>query len=388
MKSIRDFNLKDKKVLVRADFNVPINNHQKISDQEDWRLEATLPTINYLQEKGAKIILMAHLGRPGGKKVEYLKLDSVGQKLSELLGKKVLKLDDCFGKEVKKKVENLSSGEIILLENLRFYKEEEENDDHFAKQLAELGDLYINDAFAVSHRAHASVVGLPKYLESGSGLLLEKEIKTLAKVLDNPDYPLAVIMGGKKITTKIKVIKSILKKADDLILAGALANVVISAKGIAIGSSITDENMIEEVHKLDLTDTKIHIPVDVIACYGSEEKSPCRVSPVGHIKEKEMILDIGPDTCQIFKKVISQAKTIIWNGPMGLMEIEKFAKGSQEIAEAVAQNNGFSVVGGGDTISFLEKINLREKMNHVSTGGAAMLSFLAREKLPGIEALG
>ena len=389
MKFIRDFNFEHKRVLVRVDFNVPLwlGKNGDIDNEEDWRIEATLPTINYLLEQKAKIILIAHFGRPNGKIVENLRLDLVKKRLEKLLARPVIKLNDCIGEEVEKQIGNMQAGDIVLLENIRFYPEEKNNDSDFAKQLADLGEIYVNDAFGTSHRAHASIIGLPKYLPNCAGLLLEKEIKFLSKILEKTEHPLVVIVGGAKISTKIKFIKNFLDKADNLLLAGALANTIISAKGFNIGKSVTEEEMIGEIKKLELTSIKLHIPVDVVVSVDPSGKESSRISPVGKTREDEMILDIGPDTIKLFTRIISQAKMVVWNGPMGLLEVEKFSLGSREIAHAIAKNPGFSTVGGGDTVAFLEEIGLLDKITHVSTGGGAMLKFLAGEKLPGIEAL-
>lgn len=378
MKFLRDLDVKDKRVLLRVDFNVPVGDDGLVDSKEDWRIEATLPTINYLLNQKAKVILLSHLGRPKGRVVKSLRLDPIAQRLSELLNKKVVKVE---------KMKEVKSDEIVLLENLRFYSGEEENDPDFTQQLAKLGEIYVNDAFGNVHRAHASMVGLPQYLPSCAGLLLEKEIKVLSEISDKAERPLIVIIGGVKISTKIKVIKNFLKKADGLILAGALANTVISAKGFAIGKSVSQKEMIEEVKKLELTNIKLHIPVDVVASVDPSGRAPSRVAAVGNTEEKEMILDIGPDTIRLFSRIISKAKTIIWNGPLGIFEVEKFAQGSRKIAQAVAQSDGFSLVGGGETITLLEQLGLLKKIDHISTGGGAMLKFLANEKLPGIEAL-
>ncbi|MBU1292122.1 phosphoglycerate kinase [Patescibacteria group bacterium] len=388
MKFLRDFNFKDKKVLIRVDFNVPLGDDLKVDNSEDWRIEATLPSIKYLLDQGAKIILLAHLGRPNGKIVEGLRLDPVAKRLGELLGRKVIKLDDCCSQKVKDRVSQIKVGEIILLENLRFYPEEKNNDRQFAKQLASYGEIYVNDAFGVDHRAHASLVGIPKYLPSCAGLLLEKEITALTKVLDKPERPLVVIIGGVKISTKIKVIKKFLKKADNVLLGGALANTVLAAKGIAIGQSVVEEGMIEEVKKLELTDIKLHLPVDAITSTDPLGKSDIRIAPIGNTNKEEMILDIGPDTNNLFRQIISQSKAIIWNGPMGLIEVDKFVEGTKKIAQVIANNDSYSVIGGGDSIALIEEMGLFDKMSHVSTGGGAMLKFLAGDKLPGIEALG
>ncbi|MBL7155401.1 MAG: phosphoglycerate kinase [Candidatus Portnoybacteria bacterium] len=387
MKFLRDFDFKNKRVLVRVDFNVPLGDDGRVDEKEDWRLEAALPTIRYLLDQKAKIILLAHLGRPSGKIVESLRLDPIAKRLEELLNQPVVKLDDCLGQGVEERLKNIQAGEVFLLENLRFYPGEKNNQSDFAQQLAKLGEIYVSNAFGTIHRTHASIVGLPQHLPSCAGLLLEKEIKALSKILDEPIHPLVVIIGGVKISTKIKVIKNFLKQADNLILGGALANTVIRAKGLAIGKSVVEEAMIDEVKKLELTNTKLHIPVDVVASIDIQGQAPSRIVPVDKIKEKEMILDIGPDTIQLFNQIISQAKMIVWNGPMGVSEVDKFASGSRAVAQAVAQSSAFSVVGGGDTITLLEQLNLISQIDHISTGGGAMLKLLAKEKLPGIEAL-
>ena len=383
MKFLRDFSFENKRTLVRADFNISLKDGQIVSD---FRIGAVLPTIKHLIQEKAKVILLSHFGRPKDSEEQY-SLEVVSQRLSKLLGQEVGFLNDCIGSEIEKKVKDLKPGQVTLLENLRYYDQEKENDPEFAKKLAQLGEIYVNDAFGVIHRAHASIVGLPEYLPSCAGMLLEKEIKNLSKVLDKPEHPLTVIIGGIKISTKIEVIKEFLEKVDHLILAGALANTIISAKGIAIGKSIVEEKMVEEVKRLNLTNTKLHIPVDVVVSNDPSGKSSSRIAPTGNIEKEEMILDSGPDTNYLFENIISQSKMIVWNGPMGLFEVEEFASGSRAIAEAIARSKGFSLVGGGETITLLEQLNLLDKIDHVSTGGGAMLKFLAREKLPGIEAL-
>jgi phosphoglycerate kinase len=389
MKSLRDFNFNNKRVLIRVGFNVPffLGESSRIDDEEDWRIQATLPTIKYLVEHKAKLILLTHLGRPEGKIDEKLRLDMISERLTELLKLPVVKLNDCLGPEVEMQIRKMAPGDIVLLENIRFHPGEEANSLDFSKKIAALGDIYVNDAFSVSHRNHASVVGLPKYLPSCFGLLFEKEVQTLSKVLDQPEHPLTAIIGGGKISTKIKFVKNFLNRSDNLLLAGALANTVINAKGFAIGQSVSEKSMIGEVKKLNLTSTKLHIPVDVVVSKDVSGKASSRISPVGNTAEDEMILDIGPDTIQIFSQVISQSKMIIWNGPLGFLETEKFSLGSEAIANKIAESYNFSLVGGGDTVAFLEKLKLIDKITHISTGGGAMLKFLAGEKLPGIEAL-
>lgn len=400
MKSLKDFDFENKRVLVRADFNVPLQNSQVLND---FKIRAGLPTIEYLLKQKAKIILLSHLGRPTNNEQGTLHQNKLGAghagnneqyslkplagHISKLLNQEVGFLDNCLGEPIKKEIEQLKPGQIVLLENLRFHKGELDNLPDFSRALARLGEIFVNDAFGVSHRAQASLVGLPEYLPKCAGLLLEKEIKALSRILEEPLRPLVVIIGGVKISTKIKVIKSFLEKADNLILGGALANTVISAKDFAIGKSVSEEEMVEEVKKLELTDIKLHIPVDVVASAELSGRNGSRISSVGHVQKNEMILDIGPETIGLFKRIISQAKMIFWNGPMGLSEKEEFSQGSREIAQAIAQSSAFSVVGGGETIALLEKLDLLEKIGHVCTGGGAMLKFLAGEKLPGLEAL-
>ncbi len=384
MKHLYDFEVSNKRILVRVDFNVPLEKG-RVTKNGDWRIMAVLPTLEYLIKQKAKIILLSHLGRPKSYQAEY-SLKPVARYLSKLLGQKVIFFNDCIGESVRKKIWQMRPGQVVLLENTRFYPQEKKNDVKFSRQIAELGEIYVNEAFGVSHREHASVIGVPQYLPCCGGLLLEKEIKNLNKIMEGP-RPRVVIIGGVKISTKIKVIKTFLNKADNLLLGGALANTVIAAKGFAIGRSIIEPEMIEKVKELELTNTKLHIPVDVVVSVDSSGESEIRIKPVGKTKENEMILDIGPDTISLFKNVIDEAKSIIWNGPMGLFEIKEFAKGSQEVAKAVAAAGAFSLVGGGDSVSLLERTNLFGKINHVSTGGGAMLKFLAGEELPGIAAL-
>ncbi len=387
MKTLSDFNFKNKRVLVRVDFNVPIGEDKKVDNKEDWRIETALLTINYLLDKDAKVILLSHLGRPNGKIVEDLRLDPIAKRLEELLNREVIKLDDCIGKKVKERIKNIKSGEVILLENLRFHNGEKDNDPDFAKQLASYGEIYVNDAFSVSHRAHASLVGIPNYLPCCAGLLLEKEIKTLSNVLDKAERPLVVIVGGAKISTKIKFIEEFLFKADNLLLGGALANTIIAAKGLAIGRSVIEQGMIKEIERMELTNNKLNLPIDAIASIDPLGNAYSRIVPIGKTNKNEMILDIGPDTIKLYDQIISQAKTIIWNGPMGLIEVDKFIHGSEEVAKSITESQAFSIVGGGDSIFLLEKMNLLDKIDHVSTGGGAMLEFLIGEELPAIKVL-
>ncbi len=347
MKKLKEFNFKNKRVLVRCDFNAPLSSEGLILD--DFRIRETIPTIKYLISKKAKVILMSHLGRPGGKVVKKFSLGKVQKILSRYLKKAVLKANDCLGKEVEENVNNMESGQVLLLENLRFYKGEENNDSGFAKALAKLGDIYINDAFGASHRAHASIVGIPKYLPSGAGLLLEKEINSLGRVIKNPKRPLVSIIGGAKVETKVRFINRI-SKISDFVLIGGLIKEEIKEKGI-----------------------KMNYPKKIIS----------QAEPFKGVFE----YDIGPETVKIFKSKIKLAKTIFFNGVLGKIEKKRFAKGTKEILKAIARSNAFSVVGGGEMVEIINKLGLFSEFNHVSTGGGAMLAFLSGEKLPGIVAL-
>lgn len=385
MKLIKDIDVSNKRVLVRVDFNVSLDGQGGIID--DFKIRATLPTIDYLFKQKAKIILMSHLGKPGGKVDHKYSLRSVGERLSGYLNLPVQFAADCLGLETKNKVKDLSEGQLLLLENLRFYPGEEANDISFAKELADLGEMYVNDAFAECHRDYASMTTITKFLPAFGGLLLEKEIDSLSRVKNNPDHPLTVIIGGAKISTKIKLIKSFLNKAENIILGGALANTVLHAKGIAVGKSLIEEAMTSEIGKLEITDTKIHLPLDAIVCVSKDDLKSCHAGPIGIIQERETILDIGPDSEKLFDQIIRSSKMIFWNGPMGLFESDFFSRGSLAIARAIVDSGVYSVIGGGETVAFLERHGLIDKFSFVSTGGGAMLEFLSGEPMPGIEAL-
>jgi len=385
MKSLKEIkDLKNRKVLLRVDFNVPIGKEGSVDKGEDWRIKATIPTIEYLIKKHAKIILLSHLGRPDGKVAEEFRLGPVQDRLSELLGLSVIKTPDCTGNVVRETVDEMKAGEIVLLENLRFHKEEEENDDNFAKELASLGDIYVNDAFSVSHRAHASVHAITRHLPSYAGLLLEKEIGILTDAINNPKRPATIIIGGAKAETKLPVIKYLMDKFDHILVGGVVANVILKAKGIDIGKSLLGDMDPEEAKKIDLENTKLHIPIDAII--GKPENERGSISTLASIGD-EMILDIGPDTQDAYSKIISESKMIIWNGPMGLFEKQPFSEGTKAIAKAVVNSEGYSIIGGGDTIAALDKLGYIDKANYVSTGGGAMLEFMSGEKLPGLEVL-
>lgn len=386
MKTIKDLNVKNKRVLIRCDFNVPLDEKGGITD--DFRIKQTIPTIEYLIKKGAKIILMSHLDEPEGKVVESLRLTPIQEKLTEYLDLSIIKAPDCIGKEIEKQTLKMKEGEILLLENLRFHKGEKGNDVNFSKELSELGDIYVNDAFGVSHRAHASITGVPKHLPSAAGLLLEKEVKILSKVLEKPWRPLAVVIGGAKILSKIKVIKRFLGEADHLLIGGKIANAILAVKGICVGRSWPEEDAVKEIKKFNLTSTKLHLPVDSIASPDETGQFYVRESAPAKVRKDEMLLDIGPETIRMFSKIIKDAKMIVWSGPLGYFEEPLFEKGTKEIAEKIARNHqAFTIAGGGDTDFALSKFGLREKFDHVSTGGGAMLEFLSGEELPGLKVL-
>lgn len=384
MKSLADFNFKNKKVIVRCDFNVSIKDG-KVFD--DFRIKEVLPTINHLTENEAKVILISHLGQPKGMESDY-SLKPVAFKLEELLGKNVKFLNDCQGNKIGKEIKKMKPGQIVLLENLRFYPGEKQNDLKFAQALAKLGDIYISEAFSVSHRNHASIATLPKLMPSGIGFLFGREIMALAKIKQNPARPLVVIIGGIKISSKIKVIERFLSRAEHVLLGGKIANIILRVKGICLGKPWPEEDVVKIIEKLKLTDTKIHLPIDVIVSPNESGEVYIRETGPGNVRKEEGIFDIGPETIQTFKKIIEEGKTIIWSGALGMAENEKFRQGTKSIAEAIARNHqAFKVAGGGDTTKLLNQFGLSEKFSYISTGGGAMLNYLVGEKMPGIEAL-
>ncbi len=386
-KTIKDVDLKDKVVLIRVDFNVPLDENRNITD--DRRIRSALPTIKYALENGAKkVVLMSHLGRPKGQVKEELRLDPVARRLEELLGEKVLKLNDCVGDEVKQAIENASE-RVILLENLRFHPEEEKNDPEFAKSLAELGDIYVSDAFGTVHRAHASTVGVAKYLPAVAGFLLEKEIKYLGGALENPERPFVAILGGAKVSDKIMVIENLLTKVDALIIGGGMAYTFLKAQGKAIGSSKLEADKVdvakEILAKAEEKGVKIYLPVDHVVA--KELKEGVETKVVEEIEEGWMGLDIGPKSVEIFCDVVKSAKTVVWNGPLGVFEVPPFDEGSRKVAECLAQTSAVKIIGGGDTAAMIAKFGLEDKMTHISTGGGASLEFLEGKELPGIAVL-
>lgn len=388
-KSIRDIELKGKRVFCRVDFNVPMKDGQ-VTD--DTRIRAALPTIQYLVEQGAKVILASHLGRPKGKVVEEMRLTPVAKRLSELLGKPVAKVDEAYGDMVKAEIEKLNEGDVLLLENVRFYPGEEKNDPELAKAFAELADIYVNDAFGAAHRAHASTEGVAKYLPAVSGFLMEKELEVLGGALSDPKRPFTAIIGGAKVKDKIGVIDNLLDKVDNLIIGGGLAYTFIKAKGLEIGKSLLEEDKLDLAHsfmkKAEEKGVNFYMPVDAVIAKELVEDAETQIVPIEEIPSDWMALDIGPKTIELYRKVIQGSKLVIWNGPMGVFEMDKFAEGTKGVAEALAEaKDTYSVIGGGDSAAAVEKFNLADKMSHISTGGGASLEFMEGKDLPGVVAL-
>ena len=383
LKTIHNLNLKNKKVFLRVGFDAPLGSDGKINGKEDWRIKAGLPTIKYLLKENCKIILATHLGRPKGKIIEKLSVKPIQKKLSEILNLPIIMASDCVGSQVEKTADEMQNGEILLLENLRFHSEEEKNDLDFAKKLASFAEIYINDAFSVSHRQHASVCAITKFLPLYAGLLLEKEISILSEAINNPERPATIIVGGAKAKTKVPIIEYLLDKFDNILVGGIVANVILKAQGIDIGNSLLSDIDLNEARKISFKDNKLHIPVDAVVC---NDKNKIILSAIGKIGDNK-ILDIGSETAKMYSKIISDSKTIIWNGPMGKFEEKEYSKGTKKVAGAVAKSNGYKIVGGGDTIFALNQFGLIDKMDFVSTGGGSMLEFLSGKKLPGLKAL-
>lgn len=396
--SIRDLELKNKRVFMRVDFNVPLDEHGRVTD--DTRIVETLPTIDYALQHRAHVILASHLGRPRGKPNPKMSLRPVAEHLRILLDKTKSRdcnvgfSPDCVGWEAEEMVKKLEPGQLLLLENLRFHAEEEANDENFAKSLAKLADLYVNDAFGSAHRAHASTAGITKFVsKSAAGLLMEKELQYLGKVLANPERPFVAILGGAKVSDKIEVIQNLLPKVDALLIGGAMAYTFMKAQGREVGKSLVEDDKLDLARKL-LTDAKAKnlkflLPVDdVIADKIEASAQTAQVDASAPIPAGKMGLDIGPKTRKVYADEIAKAKTILWNGPMGVFEVEPFAKGTVAIAEAVANNrNAASIVGGGDSVAAVHQAGVADKITHISTGGGASLEFLEGKKLPGVEAL-
>lgn len=387
-KTIKDANIKGKRVLMRVDFNVPLNKGLKIED--DTRITAALPTIKYAVDNGARLILMSHLGRPKGAD-DSLRLDPVAKRLSELLGKKVTKLNDCIGDEVQKAVSGMKDGDVVLLENLRFHVEEEKNDTNFAKELASLGEIYVNDAFGTAHRAHASTEGVTKYIKiCVAGFLLAKEIEYFDKALSNPPKPFVAILGGVKISDKIMVIENLMKKVDAILIGGGMAYTFLKAHGMEIGSSKLEADKIDVaksiMRKAKQLGVKLILPVDHLIADKVDAVSNTRVV-TDVVPQGWMAVDIGPKTVDEFKKELRNAKMIIWNGPLGVFEITKFSRGTEDVARFITGLKAISIIGGGDTAAAIARFGLEHAMTHISTGGGASLEYMEGKVLPGVAAL-
>ena len=392
MKSINDYNFENKKALIRVDFNVPLNEDREVGDTS--RIEAAKPTVIKILEDGGSAILMSHLGRPKGAEQKN-SLENIVDKVSEILGVQVKFVPASRGSVAKKAAEELQPGEVLMLENLRFHKEEEQGDEQFAKELASFGDIYVNDAFGTAHRAHASTTVVAKYAKEKSvGLLLAKEIESLERVLGSSEKPVTAVLGGAKVSTKITVIENILDKIDYLIIGGGMTYTFIKARGGNIGNSLVEDDKQELALKiLEAAEDKgvqVHLPVDSVIADSFSELANTEVVPVDEIPDGWMGLDIGPETCRNYGDVLEKSKTILWNGPMGVFEMEPFAKGTIAIGESIAsatKNGAFSLVGGGDSVAAVKQYDLEDKVSYVSTGGGAMLEMLEGKSLPGIEAL-
>jgi phosphoglycerate kinase len=384
-RSVRDLDLRDKRVLVRVDFNVPVKDGE-VTD--DTRIRRALPTIRYLLEEGARPILISHLGRPKGEPDPKYAMDPVAARLEELLGEPVVKLDAAVGPEVEEALDDWDGRGVVLLENSRFYPGETSNDPGFADQLAALADLYVNDAFGAAHRAHATTVGVAERLPAAAGLLMEEEIDYLDKVLKDPERPFVAILGGAKVSDKLGVIRSLLGTADSLLIGGAMGFTFFKAQGYEIGNSLVEDDYLEEAKRLMAeAGDRLVLPVDVVVAEVMEEGAESETVASGGIPSGKMGLDIGPQTVDLFEGHISGASTIFWNGPMGVFEIDAFAKGTEGVARAVAESRATSVVGGGDSVAAVNKLGLEDRMSHISTGGGASLEYVEGKELPGIAVL-
>ncbi|MGE0057796.1 MAG: phosphoglycerate kinase [Dehalococcoidia bacterium] len=388
-KSVRDIDVKDKRVFMRVDFNVPFDRNGKIAD--DSRITAAVPTIRYLQEQNCRIILGTHLGRPDGKVVESMRLTPVAEQLSEVLGEQIYTTDDCVGPQVEAAVAALQPREVLLLENLRFHAEEEANDEEFSKRLASLADVYVNDAFGTAHRAHASTAGVAKYLPAVAGFLMIKEIEELGGVLNNPERPMAAILGGAKVSSKVAVLKNLLPRVDCLILGGGIASTFIKARGGSVGDSLVEDDFLETARQVmadaEARGVPVLLPTDVVIADKFAADADHMTVSVAEVPAGWRILDVGPDTLDSYRDALDDCRTIFWNGPLGVAEFPAFAEGSIGLALALADMNARVVVGGGESAALVDQAGLRDRYTHVSTGGGASLEFIEGRVLPGVEAL-
>lgn len=388
-KTVRDIDVCDKRVLVRVDFNVPLAPDGSVAS--DARIRASLPTIQYLRERGARVVLMSHLGMPDGRVVERMRLRPVARALGQLLSAPVAAASECVGPEVERLAGSLGSGDVLLLENLRFHPEEEANDSAFAGQLARLGDIYVNDAFGTAHRAHASTVGVTAFLPSVAGLLMERDMSALSQLLGTPRRPLVALIGGAKVSTKLGVLANLLTRVDSLLIGGGMAATFLKAKGLEVGRSLVEPDFVPTALVL-LSDAEkrgvfIGLPVDVVVAERAEAGDRTAVVDAGAVPGDMMIVDIGPRTVSEFSRVLAKAGTVFWNGPVGVFEVDEFAAGTRAIAATLAGLRAVTVVGGGDSVAAVEGMRLADRFTHVSTGGGASLEFLEGKVLPGVAAL-
>ena len=388
-KTVRDVEVSGKKVMVRCDFNVPIDDRGNITD--DTRITASLPTIRFLLERGAKVILMSHLGRPKGKVDDKYSLRPVARRLAELLGTEVLMADDVVGEDARQKASRLQQGQVMLLENVRFHKEETENDPGFAKKLAEMADVFVNDAFGAAHRAHASTAGITAFLPAVAGFLIEKELKALGQALQDPARPFTAILGGAKVSGKIGVISNLLDRVDNLLIGGGMSYTFFKAKGLNVGNSLLEEDYIETAAEaLEAAKRKgvnLVLPSDVVVASSFDNDADHYTVDAEGIPDDYMGLDIGEKTIGVYRDIILKSATVVWNGPMGAFEMPTFARGTREIADAMSRCGGTTIVGGGDSAAAVSQMGYSDKMTHVSTGGGASLEFLEGKELPGIASL-
>jgi len=389
-KTVRDIDVKGKRVLMRVDFNVPLDKADR-HVVDDTRIRAALPTIDYLRQQGARIILCSHLGRPDGKAVAALRMAPVARRLAELLGSPVKTTDCCTGPEVEAAAQALAPGEVLLLENLRFHAEEEANDAAFARALASLAQVYVDDAFGTAHRAHASTAGVAAYLPAVAGFLMQKELSFLGGALADPERPFAAIIGGAKISTKIRVLENLLAKVDRLIIGGGMACTFLKAEGFGVGNSLVEAEQVETAARImeqaSQQGVQLLLPADVMVGDRFEADARRQMVSVNAVPDGWQILDIGEKTAEIFIRALSDCKTVLWNGPVGVIEFPAFARGSHRLAKAIAELHATTIVGGGETVQVVEELGLEEKFSHVSTGGGAALEFLEGRELPGVAAL-
>jgi phosphoglycerate kinase len=388
--TVRDIDVSNKRVLVRVDFNVPVDaGTGDITD--DSRIRAALPTIKYLIEHKARVILMSHFGRPKGKVVNELRMAPIAQRLSQILGKPVSIAEDCSGPEAEKSADALKAGDVLLLENLRFHPEEEAGDSGFARALASLGDIYVNDAFGTSHRAHASIAGIAQYLPAVAGFLLEKEINTLGGLLKDPEHPFVALFGGAKVSDKVSLLKNIMNKVDSVLIGGGMAATFLKAKSYKVGTSSVEVESIEVADELikqtQKSGVRLVLPVDVVVADGLNESARAETVPVDAVPPQKMIADIGPQTVEQFRQVLLESRIVFWNGPVGVAEIPRFAVGTETLAKLLPELKAKTIVGGGSTAEVIDALGLTEKVTFVSTGGGASLEFLGGEELPGVTVL-